>query len=70
MYATKLSRYLVPCDEDVTPVRCLVDPCLRASCRRFPDAQCVTDYCGGCFARWFQDRREVECEGMYMTVHI
>ena len=50
----------VPCED---PVNCLVDPCVGTTCQRFPDAVCVSDYCGGCNARFFQDGQEVQCEG-------
>ena len=65
-----LSSCTVPCDEGVSPVECLVDPCAGASCRQFPDAKCASDYCGGCNARWFQDGQEVECESTYVQQYI
>ena len=33
----------VPCED---PVNCLVDPCGGTTCQGFPDAVCVSDYCG------------------------
>ena len=32
---------------------CFVDPCMFASCPAFPEARCNADYCGGCFARFY-----------------
>jgi hypothetical protein len=51
----------LPCADGETPVNCFVDPCVGARCRGFPDAVCVSDYCGGCNARFFLDGEEVTC---------
>ena len=40
-------------------VYCLIDPCRFAECPAHPDAQCVSDYCGGCNAKFFEDKDEV-----------
>nr|CAB3267843.1 zonadhesin [Phallusia mammillata] len=37
-----------PCPPGVPVVNCLVDPCQFATCPRFPQARCVSNYCGGC----------------------
>jgi hypothetical protein len=39
-------------------VNCLRDPCDGASCGGIPGAHCVSDYCGGCNARWYNDDDE------------
>merc|ERR1712184_196698 len=36
-------------------VNCFVDPCQVSKCEGYPDATCVADYCGGCFARWYSN---------------
>ena len=34
-------------------VNCYLDPCLLSTCPQNPTAICVSDYCGGCNARWY-----------------
>ena len=35
--------------EDGTPiVQCFRDPCDGTSCPEFPEAECVSNFCGGC----------------------
>ena len=34
-------------------VNCFIDPCQFATCPAFPNASCLSDYCGGCNARFF-----------------
>merc|ERR1712110_441299 len=36
-------------------VNCFVNPCQVSKCEGYPDATCVADYCGGCFARWYSN---------------
>ena len=46
-------------------MNCVRDPCDGASCGGVSGAHCVSDYCGGCFARWYnEDDEEVtdQCE--------
>ena len=52
------------CPEGVDVVNCFVDPCLGARCKDFENATCVSDYCGGCNTRWYENGQEVECGGM------
>ncbi len=42
-------------------VMCYVDPCEVTTCDNYPNAECVADYCDGCFAHYFVDGIEVEC---------
>ncbi|CAF4055856.1 unnamed protein product, partial [Rotaria sp. Silwood2] len=35
-------------------VQCFRDPCQGATCPAYPDATCVSNYCGGCNAEWFR----------------
>ena len=35
------------------PVHCLVDPCKVSTCPAIPKAKCISDFCGGCNARFF-----------------
>ena len=37
------------------PVDCFQDPCIDASCSAFPNAECVSTYCGGCHADFYQN---------------
>ena len=52
------------CPDGVDVVNCFVDPCLGARCKDFENATCVSDYCGGCNTRWYENGQEVECGGM------
>ncbi|EDO40776.1 predicted protein [Nematostella vectensis] len=47
------------CPEGKPLVQCFVAPCQYASCPAYPNAECVNDYCGGCFARFYVNRKEV-----------
>ncbi len=52
-------NYLCDCPEGW--VYCFVDPCLVETCPAYPDAECVADYCGGCFADFYVEGELVEC---------
>ena len=58
-----LLLYIVPpsptCPPNKPPVNCFVDPCRFAKCPAHPNAKCVSDFCGGCNARFFEDGEEV-----------
>eukprot|EP00058_Branchiostoma_floridae_P018953 XP_002604442.1 hypothetical protein BRAFLDRAFT_122288 [Branchiostoma floridae] len=41
------------CPDDSPMVYCFADPCTVATCPATPDATCVSDYCGGCNANFF-----------------
>ena len=43
-------------------VNCLVDPCLTSECALYPDAECVANYCGGCWADYYLNNELVYCE--------
>ena len=51
------------------PVNCFQDPCIDASCPAYPDAECVSTYCGDCFADFYlngeliTDCESSACEG-------
>ena len=47
------------CPPGKDPVICLVNPCTQSTCSNFPEAECLFDNCGGCFARFFIGLREV-----------
>ena len=47
------------CPNCTKPVNCLVDPCRYSTCPTHPRAECRSDYCGGCNARFYVGRREV-----------
>merc|ERR1719474_757190 len=52
------ASYLEPdlCDAYAT---CLVSPCGTKKCPAVPGAECVEDYCGGCFDRWYDGYEDV-----------
>ncbi len=41
------------------PVLCFVDPCQLASC---PEAECVSNFCGGCNAEFYDDLGQAVCQ--------
>ena len=46
-----------PCPDGLPLVSCLIDPCDVVSCPNHPKAECVADYCGGCFANFSKTGR-------------
>ncbi len=48
-----------PCPPDKPLVYCFADPCEVTTCPAFPNAKCVSDFCGGCNARFFEGGKEV-----------
>ncbi|XP_072014296.1 uncharacterized protein [Amphiura filiformis] len=44
-----------PCPPGVPVFNCLVDPCQFATCLPFPDARCLSNYCGGCNAVFYDN---------------
>ena len=60
--ASNYSFFIAPppiCPTDKPPVNCFVDPCQFAKCPAHANAKCVSDFCGGCNARFFEDDEEV-----------
>ncbi|XP_070559034.1 uncharacterized protein [Ptychodera flava] len=50
------------CPPGVAIVACRVDPCLAATCPRYPNARCKFNFCGGCNTEFFgDDGSPVEC---------
>ena len=49
------------CPRDEPRVNCFVAPCMFATCPAFPQARCVDNYCGGCFADFYLRYRKVDC---------
>ena len=41
------------CPPGVPIYNCFVDPCTTASCPNYPQARCVSNYCGGCNYNFF-----------------
>ena len=54
----------VECPEGILPTACEVDPCLEATCLKFPDATCKASICGECSPNFFSAKTgfEVSCE--------
>ena len=52
-----------PCPPGIPQVRCISNPCDNARCRAYPDARCEGYFCGGCYTKWFDRNREVDCGG-------
>mgnify|MGYP000564573508 CR=1 FL=1 len=49
-------------DDCQMPVDCFVDPCLVSECTSYPDAECVANYCGGCWADYYLDGEQINCD--------
>ena len=61
-FVSNLSLYSDrPCPPDKPRVNCLVAPCMFATCPAYPQAICVDNYCGGCFADFYYQYRKVDC---------
>uniref|UniRef100_A0A915JPG5 Uncharacterized protein n=1 Tax=Romanomermis culicivorax TaxID=13658 RepID=A0A915JPG5_ROMCU len=56
---------IYPSTDGKQPVNCLIDPCLTAKCPNHPDAVCEANYCGGCFADFFDSNGKKA--GLYRT---
>ena len=48
---------------------CVVDPCKTALCPNFPNASCVSNYCGGCNADFYDVTGTLiaNCTGMFTS---
>ncbi|XP_055955488.1 keratin-associated protein 10-7 [Patella vulgata] len=49
------------CPKGVQLVNCLVHPCKFATCPSRPNARCVSNYCGGCKADFYENGNLVTC---------
>ncbi|GMH36055.1 hypothetical protein BSKO_03923 [Bryopsis sp. KO-2023] len=49
------------CPPDKPEVQCFADPCQVTQCDAFPNAKCVSNFCGGCNADFFVDGEKVDC---------
>jgi len=49
-------------DDCQIPVNCFVDPCFVSECTSYPDAECVANYCGGCWADYYLDGEQINCD--------
>jgi len=48
-------------DECQMPVDCFADPCIVTECSTYPDAECVSNYCGGCWADYYLNGELINC---------
>jgi len=44
------------------PVNCFADPCIVSECSSYPDAACVANYCGGCWADYYLNGELIYCD--------
>ena len=44
------------------PVSCFVDPCTVGNCDSNDNASCMANYCGDCFADYYEDNTLISCE--------
>jgi len=49
-------------DDCQIPVNCFVDPCSVSECTSYPDAECVANYCGGCWADYYLYGELINCD--------
>jgi len=49
-------------DDCQMPVDCFADPCEVSECISYPDAECVANYCGGCWADYYLDGEQINCD--------
>jgi len=45
----------------LNPLDCTVDPCSVSNCYSYPEAECVANYCGGCWADYYLDNELIQC---------
>lgn len=51
------------CPPGAPVAMCLADPCVKAVCPAYPSAECKANYCGGCFAHFFDKQgSRVSCK--------
>ena len=44
------------------PVDCFAHPCSTSNCFSHPTAECIPNYCGGCWSDYYLDSELIECE--------
>jgi len=49
-------------DDCQMPVDCFADPCEVSECISYPDAECIANYCGGCWADYYLDGEQINCD--------
>ncbi|KAK6184830.1 hypothetical protein SNE40_007203 [Patella caerulea] len=49
------------CPKGLKVAYCLIDPCRFARCPSHPNATCVSNYCGGCNADFYENGVLVKC---------
>ena len=49
-------------DQCQQPVSCFVEPCTVSNCSSNDSSECAANYCGGCYADYYQDDQLITCE--------
>ena len=49
-------------DDCQWPVNCFANPCEISECTSYPDAECVANYCEGCWADYYLDGELINCD--------
>ena len=49
-------------DDCQIPVDCFADPCEVSECISYPDAECVANYCEGCWADYYLNGEQITCD--------
>ena len=45
-----------------SPINCFVDPCSISNCYSEPAAECIADYCGGCWSDFYLNNELIQCD--------
>ena len=57
-------------DECEFPVECFADPCTIEFCPEFPEAECIPNYCEGCWADFYLDGEWLDCNSQIGCVDL
>ena len=49
-------------DDCQWPVSCFADPCAVSECTSYPGAECVANYCEGCWADYYLNGELINCD--------
>ena len=62
--------YLALCPPGVDEVKCFINPCDTAKCEGYPNAECRSNYCGGCNSDFYVNNKKVQCCKSRQLIHI
>ncbi|CAK9293750.1 unnamed protein product [Gordionus sp. m RMFG-2023] len=59
-HESRIKRSIM-CPPGIKKVNCRMSPCLGTKCRSYPLANCVPNYCGGCYYDYYFNGRKIKC---------